>query len=681
MPQQYPFSAVLGCETDALDDMGLSLVLTTIAPEIGGVLVRGEKGTAKSTAVRALAAVLPPIDVYAGDRFSVDPADPAAVSPDGPFDEDAEVLTRAVRLVELPVGATEDRVLGSLHLERALSHGKVEYEPGLLGRAHRGILYVDEVNLLHDHLVDLLLDAAAMGNVTVERDGVSVEHAARFVLIGTMNPEEGELRPQLLDRFGLSVEVAAPRDPRLRAEVVRRRMAYDADPAAFAARYAAEDAALTERLEDARRRIDKVDLGEGALLKIAEVCAAFEVDGLRADIVMARAAVAHAAWEGRDEVTRADIRRAALLALPHRRRRNPFDPLGLDEELLDQLLGDELPPDDDPHGLEEQVEAPASEGAAESGADDGDGHQDFEAPASANAPQPTDDASADAPQSTGGIESTVSAAAAYRTKHLRVAGLGEGDAGRRSRALASTGRRVGAKRPDGPTGSLHLIETLLAAAGKQPARGRTSGKVQLRSEDLRVAVREGREANLVLFCVDASGSMAARKRMTQVKTAILSLLLDAYRRRDKVGLVTFRGNQAEVALPPTHSVDIAAVRLDELPAGGRTPLAEGLLEAAKVLSRERLRDPRLRPLLVLVTDGRATGGTDAVARSRRAAEHVAGLGVTTVVVDSESGPLRFGLARDLAVLLRAEHLSVTDVSATALSDAVRTRTRPSAGAA
>jgi magnesium chelatase subunit D len=227
MPVHYPFSAVLGCQADStagLDDMGLALVLTTISPEIGGVLVRGEKGTAKSTAVRGLAAVLPSISVYAGDRFSIDPADPSAESPDGPFGSAAVVESRPVRLVELPVGATEDRVVGSLHLESALSRGAVEFEPGLLARAHRGLLYVDEVNLLHDHLVDLLLDAAAMGRVSVERDGVSVEHAARFVLIGTMNPEEGELRPQLLDRFGLGVEVRTPGDPGERAEIVRRRI-------------------------------------------------------------------------------------------------------------------------------------------------------------------------------------------------------------------------------------------------------------------------------------------------------------------------------------------------------------------------------------------------------------------------------------------------------------------------
>ena len=353
MPQQFPFSAVVGS-----DEMALALVLTTISPEVGGVLVRGEKGTAKSTIVRALAAVLPPIEVVSGDRFSSDPRD-SGLSPDGPFPADAPTERRPVRLVELPVGATEDRVLGSLHLERALSQGKAEYEPGLLARAHRGILYVDEVNLLHDHLVDLLLDAAAMGRSTVERDGVSVEHAARFVLVGTMNPEEGELRPQLLDRFGLTVQVAAPRDPAQRVEVVRRRMAYDLDPDAFAASYAEQERALTDRILAAQKLVDIVELGEAALLKIAEVCAAFEVDGMRADIVTARAAVAHAAWHERLWVTKDDIRAAARLALPHRRRRNPFDAPGLDEELLDQILGDdELPPDPPP----EPVRGPATSG-------------------------------------------------------------------------------------------------------------------------------------------------------------------------------------------------------------------------------------------------------------------------------------------------------------------------------
>src|ERR1700712_606353 len=335
--RSYPFTAVVGS-----DDMSLSLALCAVNPAIGGVLVRGQKGTAKSTMVRALAALLPAVDVIDGCRFSCDPADPDPACPDTAHHLGTSTQ-RPARLVELPVGATEDRVIGSLHLEKALSAGVTEYEPGLLAAAHRGLLYVDEVNLLHDHLVDLLLDAAAMGRSTVERDGVSVAHAARFVLVGAMNPEEGELRPQLLDRFGLTVEITAPRDPNMRAEVIRRRLAFDADPPGFAERYAAAETAVADRILRSQADLAGVTLSDRALIKIAEVCGAFEVDGMRADIVTARTAVAHAAWHGRTFVTRADIRAAARLALPHRRRRNPFDAPGLDEDLLDAILGDEEP--------------------------------------------------------------------------------------------------------------------------------------------------------------------------------------------------------------------------------------------------------------------------------------------------------------------------------------------------
>src|SRR5580692_9589862 len=340
---QFPFSAVV-----AMDDMRLALILNAISPAIGGVLVRGEKGTAKSTAVRALTAVLPPVEVVPGCRFSCSPAAPDPQCPDGPHPAGAAGQLRPTRLVELPVGATEDRLTGSLDVGRALTEGVTSFQPGLLAAAHRGVLYVDEVNLLHDHLVDLLLDAAALGTSYVERDGVSVQHAARFLLVGTMNPEEGELRPQLLDRFGLTVEAVAPRDPATRAEVVRRRMGFDADPAAFTARFAADEAGLAASIAAAQARLPAVVLRDEELERIAGVCAAFDVDGLRADLVIARTAAAHAAWHGRRAVNREDIRVAALLALPHRRRRNPFDAPGLDENQLDEALGDDPGPDDEP---------------------------------------------------------------------------------------------------------------------------------------------------------------------------------------------------------------------------------------------------------------------------------------------------------------------------------------------
>ncbi|MGW1142588.1 ATP-binding protein, partial [Streptomyces zhihengii] len=360
----YPFTAVVG-----MDDMRLSLLLNAVSPAIGGVLVRGEKGTAKSTVVRGLTGLLPAMDVVEGCRFACRPEAPDPQCPDGPHTGGA-AASRPTPMVELPVGASEDRLVGALDIERALAEGVKAFEPGLLAEAHRGILYVDEVNLLHDHLVDLMLDAAAMGASYVEREGVSVRHASRFLLVGTMNPEEGELRPQLLDRFGLTVEVAASRDPALRVEVVRRRLAYDDDPAAFAARWAAEEAALRERIVAARELLPEVVLGDAVLRQIAATCAAFEVDGMRADIVMARTATALAAWDGRAEVAEEDVRRAALLALPHRRRRNPFDAPGLDESKLDEALGQSgEDPDPDP----EPDPGPGDDGPGDGGPDGGPG--------------------------------------------------------------------------------------------------------------------------------------------------------------------------------------------------------------------------------------------------------------------------------------------------------------------
>jgi magnesium chelatase subunit D len=651
---QFPFSAVV-----AMDDMRLALILNAISPSIGGVLVRGEKGTAKSTAVRALTAVLPPVDVVAGCRFSCSPSAPDSECHDGPHPSGSASQRRPARLVELPVGATEDRLTGSLDLGRALTEGVTSFQPGLLAAAHRGVLYVDEVNLLHDHLVDLLLDAAALGTNYVERDGVSVRHDARFLLVGTMNPEEGELRPQLLDRFGLTVEAAAPRDPASRAEVVRRRLSFDADPAAFATRFAAAEASLAADIAAARHRLPSVVLDDASLERIAGVCASFDVDGLRADIVIARTAAAHAAWRGGLTVGREDIRVASRLALPHRRRRNPFDAPGLDEQQLDEALGG---PDDEPEPDPPDGGGPESGGPDDSGPDDSG--RDEASPSGADDGQraPADQAADSQPATaSAGRESVAPSGTTFRARRLEVPGKGQGAAGRRSQAATDIGRSVGA-RPPAPaarTLDVHLTATIAASAPHQRRRGRSGPGLLLEAADLREHRREGRESNLVLFAVDASGSMAARRRMEAVKGAVLSLLLDAYQRRDKVGLVCFRGAGAELLLPPTSSVDAAARRLETMPAGGRTPLAAGLGEAHATLRRERLRDPLRRPLLVVVTDGRHTAGGDPAA----AAANLRRDGIASVVVDCESGPVRLGLAAGLAQALGAEYLALGGLSA------------------
>ncbi|MGW5445519.1 putative cobaltochelatase [Streptomyces asiaticus] len=708
MTTTYPFSAIVG-----MDGLRLALLLNAVSPAVGGVLVRGEKGTAKSTAVRAIASLLPEVDVVAGCRFSCDPAAPDPSCPDGPH-EPGTGEARPARMVELPVGASEDRLVGALDIERALSDGVKAFEPGLLADAHRGVLYVDEVNLLHDHLIDLLLDAAAMGASYVEREGVSVRHAARFLLVGTMNPEEGELRPQLLDRFGLTVEVAASRDTEERVEVVRRRLAYDEDPEGFAARWAADEEALRERIAAARSLLPRVALGDRALRQIAAVCAGFEVDGMRADIVTARTATALAAWAGRTEVRTEDVRGAALLSLPHRRRRAPFDAPGLDEDKLDEILRrfeeDDPEPDPDPGpedgpGGSGPDDPGGPEGGPQEGAGDGPGEQSPPAGPEPSVPdqrtgehetadREPDSAPADRDSGpgeaddgvggAGGERAAVGAAEPFRTRRLDVPGLGEGAAGRRSRARSAHGRTTGARRPRGALSALHLSATVRAAAPHQLARGRRGPGLLVRRDDLREAVREGREGNLVLFVVDASGSMAARKRMSAIKGAVLSLLLDAYQRRDKVGLITFRGADAELALPPTSSVDTAAARLERLPTGGRTPLAAGLLKAREVLRVERLRDPARRPLLVVVTDGRATearrsGGPTPVERAGRAARMLAGDGVASVVVDCEAGPVRLGLAGALARELRGTPVTLDELradSVTALVRDVRTVSNP-----
>ncbi|CAM5236827.1 Mg-protoporphyrin IX chelatase OS=Streptomyces glaucescens OX=1907 GN=SGLAU_08240 PE=3 SV=1 [Streptomyces glaucescens] len=638
------------------------------------MLVRGEKGTAKSTAVRALSALLPEVAVVPGCRFSCDPGRPGPRLPRRAA-RGGHGTARPARMVELPVGASEDRLVGALDIERALAEGVKAFEPGLLADAHRGILYVDEVNLLHDHLVDLLLDAAAMGASYVEREGVSVRHAARFLLVGTMNPEEGELRPQLLDRFGLTVEVAASREPDQRVEVVRRRLAHDDDPAAFAARWADEEAAVRERIVAARRLLPQVRLGDGALRQIAATCAAFEVDGMRADIVMARTATALAAWAGRTDVLAEDVRQAALLALPHRRRRNPFDAPGLDEEKLDQTLEefsgeDDSDPDPDPDG-------PGGGGGGGQQAPDDAGPQGGDTAARPEAgeggePQPSGRRGAVGGAGGGAVPGE----GAQRARHRR---------GCRGAALAGAD---GARPHDrGPAAAGHADQAAPgrdragggpASAGARPVK---KGRVWVvRRDDLRQATREGREGNLVLFVVDASGSMAARQRMSAVKGAVLSLLLDAYQRRDKVGLVTFRGAAAEVgALPPRRSsVDAAAARLESLPTGGRTPLAAGLLKAHDVLRVERLRDAARRPLVVVVTDGRATGGPEPVALAGRAARLFAAEGVASVVVDCESGQVRLGLAGQLAAELGGTAVTLDELRADSIAGLVKDVTRRAA---
>lgn len=650
----FPFSAIVGQE-----QLRKALMLCAVDPGIGGVLIRGDKGTAKSTAARALAEVLPPIELTPGCAFNC-PADAPCDFCDVCSGRATELLPvlAPVPFVTLPLGATEDRVLGSLDLTRALQGGHKAFQPGLLAAAHRGLLYIDEVNLLADHLVDVLLDVAAMGVNRVQREGLSVSHPARFTLVGTMNLEEGDLRPQLLDRFGLMVEVTAPRDKAVRAEVVRRRIGFEADPAGYTASWREQQQALQEQLATAQQLLPEVKLDDALLDLISHLCCELEVASLRADIVMYKTARAIAALDARTQVTPQDIRGAAELVLPHRRRRKPFEQPGLDQDKLDELMRqaqDEQSPPQSPPQSSEQQPADGDNGAGGERQAQGEDQQ----------------------QSGGEQDEQVFAASASGvTARIAVeAQTASGAAGRRSvTAHASRGHVLRAVPNEQPT-SIAIGATLRSAALRGPDAG--TGKVHVTRADLHQQVRTGTSANLILFVVDASGSMAAQRRMEALKGAVLNLLTDAYQQRDEVAVVAFRGQHAELLLAPTRSVDLAEQGLRELPTGGRTPLPHALQLALDILQRAAGNAGSNPPLLVLLTDGKGNvplaDGGDPWRESLALAELLAERRVPALVIDTESGYLRLGRAAQLAQALGAECLTLEELSADSLALTVRAR--------
>ena len=712
---RFPFTAIVGQTA-----MKRALILNAINTRIGGVLIRGKKGTAKSTAVRSLAALLPEVEVVRGCPYSCYPENRQGLcqwchphpSPppegEGNLMEDAPAVTRQVRIVDLPVGATEDRLVGSLDIEQAIRSGSRSFEPGLIASTHRGILYVDEVNLLNDHLVDVLLDAAAMGRNYVEREGISVSHAAEFILVGTMNPEEGDLRPQLLDRFGLAVEVDSAFTPEERREVVKRRIAYESDPYGFMERWHDTEAEERERILRSRQLLDRVAVPDDILELITDICAEYQVDGLRADIVMYKTASTIAAYEGREHVLAEDVREAAEMALLHRQRRQPFQQPHLVTEQLDSMIDEfqNRPQDREPRDDSQSEEQ-----------DDGD--PDSPEPDSPDEeeqpPEPPLDSNPESNPESGPQDQYFEVGNPFSVRSLQVKPpdhRARPSGGRRARTVSGTpsGRYVSAAVPQENASDLALDATLRAAAPHQserrshpqpnplpPGEGTISPgegtayapAFLIEPWDVREKVRETKTGSLILFVVDASGSMGAQRRMVAVKGAILSLLLDAYQRRDRVGLIAFRGTGAQVLLPPTSSVDLAHAMLQEMPTGGRTPLSRGLLLAMEVLEAEKQKDRNVLPLLVVLSDGRAnvamgSGPGEAIhpepvegrtglplAEARAMAAAIREQKISAVVIDTETDFLRLGLATTIAEEMGAPCLKLEELHADGLADAVR----------
>lgn len=591
------FSAVVGQQT-AKD----ALILAAAQPLLAGVLLRGDKGSGKTTLARGLAALLPG---------------------HAPF-------------VELPLGATEERVIGSLDLAELLSTGQPRFRPGLLAAAHGGVLYVDEINLLADHLIDALLDVSVSGVNRVERDGLSHSHPARFVLVGSMNPEEGELRPQLLDRFGLAVEVTAPNVVGSRAIAVRRQLDVETSEATSSGNdgTAADDFAAADdvlRSVVARARAAVVSISDEVIVVASALAVAVGAEGLRADLMLCRGAVARAAIDERTTASIEDVRTVAEMVLGHRRRRRPFDEPGISARELDQAWNEALLPlraPGDRHESPDQIDAPAAAG---------------------NATLPIASAHGRSQRQTrprgGGFENN----AAVRGRFVRSSPF---DASERN--------------------DLDAHATAIAVATRRASTRDQSVAL----DDLRSSEREQRRGNLVVFVVDASASMGVEHRMASTKAAIIGLLGDAYRRRGRVALITFRGDRAEVVLRPTASVEIARARLTDLATGGPTPLAAGL-DAARGVLEGAAGDREMDCHVVLVTDGRATAGDgDPVTASRIAAARLSSLTARFVVIDTETGGTRLGLARELAESIEADYLHVDSLGPDGFEGAARDLTNP-----
>jgi magnesium chelatase subunit D len=621
MTNQYPFTAIVGQEK-----LKKALLLCAVNPSIGGVLIKGEKGTAKTTAVRGLAEVMP---LVVKEKNAL-------------FPDDESEGFRAVPFVDLPLGASEDRVLGSLDLQAIVSERKKKFLPGLLAAAHRGILYIDEVNLLQDHLVDILLDVSASGINTVQREGMSVSHPSKFILIGTMNPEEGNLRPQFLDRFGLMVEVESQMDVNERTEVVRRRIAFENNPDAFCEKWEVVQQNQQKQIARAQKLLPDVEMPDGLLNLISQLCIEWSVFSLRADIVLYKTSVTLAAMAGRKTVTAEDVKEAAELVLLHRRGKKPAG----------------------------QTQKPNSGNDSENNGPDNKSSQNNGGGLSNSESEPDLNESGECGEPDNCVPTQVFAIG-QETEVPNLKSLMPSDnilSGRRSKVINTPkGFQVRSERKESLT-NIDYSQTVKQALVRNP------DQLSIQKEDLHQKVRHGKSGNLILFVVDASGSMAAAQRMAAVKGSVLSLLKDAYQKRDMVGVIAFRGVEAEILLEPTFSIDLAERALESLPTGGRTPLAHALQLTVQVLDQHK---GGITPLLVILSDGKANvplqGGGDAWKQVAQLSAGIMVREVCALVLDTEQGYLKFGRAAELAAALGGECITLDSLSADGLTNAVLDR--------
>ena len=638
----YPFTAIVGQE-----QAKKALLIALINQKAGGLLIGGAKGTAKSVLARSALEL-------AGDR----------------------------KFLTLPLNVTEDMLFGSIDIEYAVSLGEKRFSPGILARATDNILYIDEVNLLRQELLTVVLDANSAGINNVERDGISYSHAVHTTIIATMNPEEGTLPAHILDRFGMYVDVQSLLDIQQRAEIIRRALAYSKNIPAFRAQYAMETQLLAEKIAAASLLLPQVEASDAMLTLAAQLCAQGYCAGHRAELYLLEAARALAALAERSYILPKDIEEAAQFVLPHRMRKPP-EPQSEEQEQEEQQSEKENDEqendesDDDTQDDAENNELPPpplnsgeddNSSSDENADDDSESDNDEERREQNNSNLAPEEQIADIDKS-------------FRLPKMLL-DLDKDRAVRRGsgkRSVTKTdlkqGRYVRAELPKVKVTDLAFDATIRAAAPYQRLREDNGCALNIKEEDLRQKVREKRIGNTFLFAVDASGSMGARERMRAVKGAIFYMLQEAYQKRDRVGMIAFRRDKADVLLPITRSVDLAQKRLAEMPTGGKTPLADGLALALQTLALQNKRDSELEPILILVTDGRANavheGEKEPVAAAIKIAEKIGKAKITSVVIDTESDFIKLGIAKKVAAAMGANYYTLQKLTKESVIHIVR----------
>ena len=619
----FPFVAVEGQEK-----VKKALLLNIVNKRIGGVLINGEKGTAKSTLVRGL-----------GELFS------------------------EIKVINLPLNITEDNLVGSIDIEKTMKSGKKVFQEGLLKKCHNNILYVDEINLLGDSIVSSILEVASREINYVERDGVSFSHECKFLLIGTMNPEEGDLRPQLLDKFGLYVNAAGTEDILERVKVIKKRLEYENNPIKFCEKYKEEEEILKEKVEHAKERIEKIKVSDQIMNIAVKIVEEANTVGNRAEIILVETAKSLAALDGRSYLNIDDLKEAAVFVLPHRtNQKHESTSQSKGNELEDKNQETEEEKNNSEDNITQEKEEEVPEEPNKENFDNGNDSENIE--------ESDRDEKKNKNNENAESEEKFGIGEIFKVKDILIDDVHDtkkrAGTGKRckTKSGSSQGRYIKSTLPKGKIRDFAFDATIRAAAPYQKKNKENNLMINIKKEHIRVKVREKRPGASILFVVDSSGSMGVKKRMEAVKGAVMSLLKDAYEKRDRVGMVSFRRDKAEELLPITRSIDLAQKKLEKLATGGKTPLAEGIAKAYTIIKNEMRKDKEVVPLIVFLSDGKgnfSASGKDPIKESLEMAEKIKNEGIRAIVIDTEEGFIKLEMAKTLSEAMKAEYYKLENL--------------------